>query len=111
LCNESILGSSPTPLLSVYDDGGYAFAQDQDDGWVDIFDKTITVSAMDISITPNQDPAFARANDAAQVSPYITLNITTHLNAEERVATLGDATIESFNLPLQTTFATKPFYR
>ncbi|USN57166.1 MAG: hypothetical protein H6766_01510 [Candidatus Peribacteria bacterium] len=76
-----------------------------------MFGSDITVSDWEIMIAPDADYALAWADDVKQISPFVTINLTAKLYAENWAHRIGDVQVENFSLPLQTTFAMKQFYR
>ncbi len=98
-------------MLGLYRDKDYAFATGVNDGWVDVFGSDISVADWSITVTPNTDPKLAWADDEKQVAPSVRLNITTKLSPEKWSQKLGKVPVQSFSLPLQTTFGMKTFYR
>lgn len=101
ICNGSWLGT-------LYDN--YRLPQNQDDGRVSLFQKSITISDRSISIYPTKNPTYALTEDNVQINPYFTLNITSKLYGKIRQKRLGMNNINDFQLNLQTTFNTKNFY-
>lgn len=71
----------------------------------------MTVSDWSLDISPDTPYDLAWADDTKQISPFVTINLTTQLYAENRSHRIGDIQVENFSLPLQTTFAMKEFYR
>lgn len=78
---------------------------------MDIFGRDITVSDWSLELAPTSDYQLAWADDNTQVSPFVTINFTTQLYAENWARIIGDIQVENFVLPLQTTFSMKQFYR
>lgn len=101
ICNGPSVGGSYT---------WYRLPADVDDGWVDMFEKNITLSDRNISISPNKSPESAWNEYLMQLNPYITVSMTTKLYGEvwQRRYSFGD--LDDFQLTLQTTFNTKNFY-
>lgn len=89
---------------------GYNLPIDKDDGRVSLFQKNITISNRNISISPNKNPQYALAEDNAQINPYFTLSFTSKLYGEIRQKRLGTVSIDEFQTSIQTTFNTKNFY-
>lgn len=89
---------------------GYNLPLDENDGRVNLFQKNITISNRNISISPNKNPQYALAEDNAQINPYFTLNFTSKLYGEIRQKRLGMESIDEFQTSIQTTFNTKNFY-
>ena len=89
---------------------GYNLPLDENDGRVNLFQKNITISNRNISISPNKNPQYALAEDNAQINPYFTLNFTSKLYGQIRQKRLGMASIDEFQTTIQTTFNTKNFY-
>ncbi|MEI7919215.1 MAG: hypothetical protein WCH65_03255 [bacterium] len=89
---------------------GYNLPADENDGWVSLFQKNITISDRNISIYPTKNPQYALAEDDVQINPYFTFNITSKLYGKIRQQRLGIENINDFQIHLQTTFNTKNFY-
>jgi len=88
----------------------YKLPSDQDDGWVNLFQKNITISDRNITIYPTKNSQYALAEDNIQINPYFTINFTSKLYGQIRQKRLGIQNIDDFQLSLQTTFNTKNFY-
>lgn len=101
ICNGSGIGD----LYS-----NYRLPQDQNDGRTPLFQKSITISDRDISISPSKNPTYALAEDNAQIHPYLTLSITSKLYGKIRQKRLGMQNIDTYQFSLQTTFNTKDIY-
>jgi hypothetical protein len=110
-CQWALNTSNSNSLIALYAATWYAFASGTNDGWVNLFDKSLTVTKWNISIAPTKDPNLAWNEDAFQMSPYVTIALTTQLYGENWVGRIGETPVEQYSLPLQTTFATKQFYR
>ena len=88
----------------------YKLPLDQNDGWVNLFQKNITISDRNLVVSPNKNPQYALAEDSAQVNPYFTISFTSKLYGKIREKRLGIGNINNFQISLQTTFNTKNFY-
>lgn len=99
-------GAEVDPVLY----SGYRLPTDSEDGWVDLFEKNLTLSQRNVVISPNTYGVYARADDMAQINPYFTLSITNKLYGEIRRNRLRTSSIENFQITLQTTFNTRNFY-
>lgn len=88
----------------------YNLPQDQNDGWVSLFQKNITISDWNLIISPTKHPQYALAETMVQINPYFTLNITSKLYGQIRQKKLWIQDIDTFQISLQTTFNTKNFY-
>lgn len=88
----------------------YKLPSDQNDGWVNIFQKNITISDRNLIIYPTKNPEYALAENNIQINPYFTINLTSKLYWQIRRKRLGIANIDNFQINLQTTFNTKNFY-
>ena len=89
---------------------GYKLPQDENDGWVNLFQKNITISDWNIIIYPTKNPQYALAENNVQINPYFTITLTSKLYGEIRQKRLGMQNIDTFQTSLQTTFDTKNFY-
>lgn len=101
ICNGSGIGT-------IY--ANYKIPADKDDGRVDLFQKNITISNWNITISPTKNPQYALAENEVQINPYFTLQLTSKLYGKIRQKKLGMQTIDNFQVSLQTTFNTKNFY-
>lgn len=88
----------------------YKLASGTDDGWVNLFQKNITISNRNLIIYPTKNPQYALAENDVQINPYFTLNLTNKLYGQIRWKRLGMNNIGAFQINLQTTFNTKNFY-
>jgi hypothetical protein len=88
----------------------YKLPSDQNDGWVNLFQKNITISDRNLIIYPTKNPQYALAENNIQINPYFTINLTSKLYGSVRQKRLGMANIDTFQINLQTTFNTKNFY-
>lgn len=80
-----------------------------DDGWINLFDKNLTVANWNISVYPSQSPDFAWALENTQINPYFTIFLQTKLYGEVWQSRLAEA-LAGFEFSLQTTFNTKENY-
>jgi len=103
MCNGTGIGS-------VY--SWYKLASWVDDGWVNLFQKSVTFSYRNLIIFPTKNPQYALAENNVQINPYFTINLTTKLYGQIRRKRLGmkDDEIDTFQIGVQTTFNTKNFY-
>ena len=83
---------------------------DTNDGWINLFDKNLTVSNRNISVYPDTDPSLSWADDSTQINPYFTISLQTKLYGEVWQPRLFDA-LPNFELSLQTTFTIKDLYK
>jgi len=81
---------------------------DQNDGRINLFQNSVTVSKRNLSIYPTKSPKIARSDDSAQINPYSTISIQTKLYWEDWMKKLPSIDIYTFSL--QTTFSTNSFY-
>lgn len=88
---------------------GYNLPLDQNDGWVNLSEKNITLSDRGISIYPDTKWDYAWKQDAAQINPYIQLRFQSKLYGETRARRLWWS-IDNFQITLQTTFNTRGVY-
>lgn len=89
---------------------GYKMPLDIDDGRVNLFDDNLTTSHRNILIYPDTNLNYSRAENSIQINPYFTLSITNKLYWEKRKHRIGNNSMDSFQLTLQTTFNTRNFY-
>jgi len=101
ICNWSWIGN----LYS-----WYRLPIDTNDGWINLFDKNLTVSNRNIAVYPDTDPSLSWADDSTQINPYFTISLKTKLYGEVRQPRLFDA-LPNFELSLQTTFNIKDLYK
>lgn len=80
-----------------------------DDGWVNLFDKAISIEKWYITLTPNKNPDYAWNEKNAQINPYIKMVMTTKLNASA-LPTIVKKMLKDYTFTLQTSFDTKSFY-
>ena len=80
-----------------------------DDGWVNLFDKAISIENWYITLTPNKNPDYAWKEKEAQINPYIKMVMTTKLNASA-LPTIVKKMLKDYTFTLQTSFDTKSFY-
>lgn len=88
----------------------YKLPQDENDGWVNLFQKNITIADRNLIIYPTKNPAYALVENDVQINPYFTINLTSKLYGAIRQKRLGIANIDNFQINMQTTFNTKNFY-
>ncbi|MEI6426359.1 MAG: hypothetical protein WCO66_03330 [Candidatus Absconditabacteria bacterium] len=100
ICNGSGIGD----LYS-----GYRLPSDANDGWVNLFDKNLTVADWNLTLYPAKSPDFARGEEAVQINPYFTIFLKTKLYGEIWQTRLG-AALAGFEFSLQTTFNTRDSY-
>ena len=87
----------------------YKLPSDVDDGWVNLFDKAISIEKWYITLTPNKNPDYAWEEKNAQINPYIKMVMTTKLNASA-LPTIVKKMLKDYTFTLQTSFDTKSFY-
>ncbi len=87
----------------------YRLPKNADDGWVNLFEKNLTLAQRNILIYPDRYGDYARSQEEAQLNPYIQLNIQNKLYGEVRERRLKSS-IKDFQITLQTTFNTKGVY-
>jgi len=100
ICNWSWIGN----LYS-----WYRLPLNADDGWINLFDKNLTVANWNISVYPSKSPDFAWALENIQINPYFTIYLKTKLYGEVWQSRLAEA-LAGFEFSLQTTFNTKENY-
>jgi hypothetical protein len=100
ICNWSWIGN-------VY--SWYRLPLNQNDWWVNLFEKNITISDRNISIYPTKYSEYAWAEDAMQLNPYFVLAIQSKLYWEIWQKRLYE-TMADFQFSLQTMFNIKNFY-
>ncbi|AHB41317.1 hypothetical protein P148_SR1C00001G0526 [candidate division SR1 bacterium RAAC1_SR1_1] len=84
-------------------------AQDVLTGWVDLFDRSITVTDRNITIYPTKNPNLSWAEGEFQIAPYFTISLKTKLYAGLWQKKLKGS-IQNYQFTLQTTFSTKNNY-
>ncbi len=89
---------------------GYVMPMHEDDGWVNLFGNDVTVTNFLVTISPTIDPDLARDDDVVQINPSITILLDTALYGKNWQTKVGEATVNNFDLTLQTTFDVKSFY-
>lgn len=87
----------------------YKLPKDQNDGWVNLFDKAISIEKWYITLTPNKNPDYAWNEKNAQINPYIKMVMTTKLNVSALPAIVKNM-LKDYTFTLQTSFDTKSFY-
>lgn len=109
MCSGNLPGSNA--MHTAYHNKWYRFAMNSNEWWLDLLGKDITITDWGVGVYPAKDHDLARTDDSAQVSPSLTISMTTKIYGENWWHRLSSDSIESFSLPLQTTFAMKEFYR
>ena len=89
---------------------GFNLPADNDDGWVNLFEKNLTISDFNLIISPSKNPNYAWAEPDFQINPYIRMTITSKLYGKIRYKKLWYRPLDEFKMSLQTTFNTKNFY-
>ena len=87
----------------------YKLPRDVNDGWVNLFDKAISIEKWYITLTPNKNPDYAWQEKNAQINPYIKMVMTTKLNVSALPAIVKNM-LKDYTFTLQTSFDTKSFY-
>ena len=87
----------------------YRLPEDENDGWVNLFDKTISIENWDITLTPNKNPEYAWKESSAQINPYIRMVMTTKLNTASLPLVVKNI-LKDYSFTLQTSFDSKGFY-
>jgi len=105
VCNGN---SVDTSTAGVY--VNYHLPKDQDDGWVNFFGKSITITWFKMQIYPVKDPKYAWAEDASQISPYIRIAFKARLYGEPWQNKINPQILENFEISLQTTFTIRENY-
>lgn len=88
---------------------GYRLPIDENDGRENLFDRSLTITDRNISISPTKDPDSSFSEDTVQINPYFTVSFTSKLYAGIRRSRLKNE-LETFSLHLKTTFNTRNFY-
>ena len=101
ICNWPAVGSS---LYS-----GYHLPSNINDGWIDLFDKNLTVVDWNIIVYPDKNSDFSWSEPSTQISPYFTVFLKTKPYAKIWASRLGDS-LPAFSFSLQTTFTLKNNY-
>lgn len=87
----------------------YRLPQDQNDGWVSVFGKDVTINKRNLVIYPSKNPEYSWNNNATQINPYITLFLSAKLYGQVWTKRLGP-TISNYGLNIQTTLNTRTNY-
>ena len=87
----------------------YRLPKDENDGWVNLFDKAISIEKWYITLTPNKNQDYAWNEKDAQINPYIKMVMTTKLNVSA-LPTIVKKMLKDYTFTLQTSFDTKSFY-
>ena len=87
----------------------YNLPKNENDGWVNLFDKAISIEKWYITLTPNKNPDYAWNEKDAQINPYIKMVMTTKLNVSA-LPTIVKNMLKDYTFTLQTSFDTKSFY-
>lgn len=93
-----------TSLGNVY--SWYRLPIDSNDGWVNLFDKSITVTDRNIVVYPTKNPYLAWVEPQYQITPYFTISVTTKLYWWVWKKKL-QWSVKDYQFSLQTTFTTK----
>lgn len=88
---------------------GYKLAEDENDGRKNLFDRNLTISDRNISISPTKNPDYSFAENELQINPYFTISFTSRLYAGIWRSRLENQ-LKDFSLHLKTTFNTRNFY-
>ncbi|NOZ43957.1 MAG: hypothetical protein GXP45_02235 [bacterium] len=89
---------------------GYRLPLDNDDGWVNLFQKDISLSDWKLSIYPDKEADYAWDESIQQINPYIQIMIHNKLYGEVRETRLRGESIQDFQITLQTLFNTRGHY-
>jgi len=100
ICNWSWIGN----LYS-----WYRLPINSNDGWINLFDKNLTVSNWNLSVYPSKNPDFSWWEENMQINPYFTIFLKTKLYGEIWWYRLADA-LANFEFSLQTSFDIKDNY-
>lgn len=87
----------------------YKLPEDENDGWVNLFDNAISIENWDITLTPNKNPEYAWKESSAQINPYIRMVMTTKLNTASLPLVVKNM-LKDYSFTLQTSFDSKGFY-
>jgi hypothetical protein len=88
----------------------YKLATGVHDGRANLFQQNITISDWNLIIYPTKHPKYALEENAVQINPYFSLNLTSKIYGKIRQQRLGIENIDTFQLDIQTTFNTKNMY-
>lgn len=86
----------------------YHLPSDVDDCWVDLTYWSTSVYTWNISISPLNDPDLYRADASRQINPYMKILL---VNGVYLPTLNSGSSINSFNIPIETTINMKDFYR
>ena len=87
---------------------GYYLPKDVDDCWVDLTYWSTNIFTWNISISPLNDPDLYWADQSRQINPYMKILV---VNGIYLPTANSDSSINSFNIPIETTINMKDFYR
>ena len=87
----------------------YRLPINSNDGWINLFDKNLTVAGWNLALYPAKNPDFAWAEENMQINPYFTIFLKTKLYGEIWQSRLNEA-LSGFEFSLQTTFNIKDNY-
>ncbi len=87
---------------------GYYLPKDADDCWIELTYWNTNIYTWNMSISPLDDPDLYWADESRQINPYMKILA---VNWVYLPTSNADDTINSFNIPIETTINMKDFYR
>lgn len=86
----------------------YKLPKDSEDCWIDLTYGNTSVITRNLVISPLNDPDLYRADQSRQLNPYTKILL---VNGIYLPTTNPDSSINSFNVPIETTINMKAFYK
>lgn len=105
--SQGFVCNGPSVWTNIYAD--YKLPIDENDWRENLFDRNLTITERNISVSPTKDPDYSFAQSEVQVNPYFTISFSSQLYAGIWRSRLENQ-LEEFNLHLKTTFNTRNFY-
>lgn len=88
----------------------YNLPQNEDDWWVNLFWKELTLVDWNMKLYPVKDASLAFRENNYQLNPYIKIYFKTKLYWESWAWKVNPNILDEFEMNLQTTFNVKTFY-
>lgn len=85
----------------------YHLPEGPDDCWVDLTYWNTSVPTRNLSISPLNDPDLCWADQSRQINPYMKILLVNGVYSP----TTNSSSINSFNIPIETTINMKDFYK
>lgn len=85
----------------------YHLPEGPDDCWVDLTYWNTSVPTRNLSISPLNDPDLYWADQSHQINPYVKILLVNGIY----LPTTNSSSINSFNIPIETTINMKDFYK